>query len=111
MESINFPQPEVIGVPLSMRELTEALIKHYGLHEGQYDLMMEFQVSMGGIGPDPSQPLPGAAFAINRVGLSVATAASTSPVDASVCNPKEGRKSTAAPKKPATKALSTKGSK
>lgn len=52
-----------------MRDLATLLTKHYGLHEGAYDLMLEFQIGIGAVGPDVDYLVPGAAIGVSRIGL------------------------------------------
>jgi hypothetical protein len=70
-----------------MRDLTIVLIKHYGIHEGCYDLLVEFQIGMGAVGPDPSTLTPGAMIGVSRVGLMPAKGNGQASVDASLVNP------------------------
>lgn len=79
--------PAPIGTPLSARDLTSVLIKHYGLHEGLYDLLVEFQISVGAVGPDPSSLSPGAIVGLGRIGLAPAIPNSSMATDAAVVNP------------------------
>lgn len=77
-----------IKTPLSLRELTEVLIKHYGLHEGFYDLLVEFQIGSVAIGPDPNVRIPGLTFGVSKIGLSESKKAEGSmTVDAALVNP------------------------
>lgn len=55
---------------LSLREITEVLIKHQGLHDGSYNLLIEFQIGVGAVGPVPESVLPGAMVGVSRIGLS-----------------------------------------
>ena len=73
--------------PLSLRELTETLIKHYGVKEGKYDLLFEFQVGIGSIGLSTDSQLPGAMIGISKVGLIASTTDGVTTVDASMVNP------------------------
>jgi len=80
--------------PLSLRELTEVLIRHYGVNEGKYDLLLEFQVGIGSIGLAPESQLPGAMIGISKVGLIKSTADGITTVDAAIANPaKKAKKS------------------
>ena len=74
--------------PLSLLELTEILVKHYDFHEGIFNLLVEFQVGVGSVGPDPLKPAPGAAIGVTRIGLAPAPVPPNSTsVDASILNP------------------------
>lgn len=93
-------QPVPVEAPLSMRDLTAVLIKHYGIHEGRYDLLVEFQIGMGAVGPDPASATPGAMIGVSRVGLMPAKGNGPTSVDAALVNPASS--SAAAKSKPTT---------
>ena len=73
--------------PIPLREVTALLVKHLGLHEGQWDLAFEMQVAIGQFGIQPSEALPGAMFRISRIGLMPATQLGPLTVDAGEINP------------------------
>lgn len=77
-----------VADPLTMRELATVLVKHYGLHEGKYDLLVEFQIGMGLFGPNPETINPGAMVGVSKIGL-VSSPPVDSPmtVDAALVNP------------------------
>lgn len=77
-----------VVAPLSVGELAAVLVKHYGLHEGQYDLQIEFQIGTGAVGPDPRSLLPGALIGLSRVGLVLSQATGPTTVDAARVNPR-----------------------
>ena len=81
----------------SLVELTEILVKNQGLHEGLYNLSLEFQLAVGAIGPAPELICPGAMIGVSRIGLSKTEKEKTNihTVDAAEVNP--------APKKRAKK--------
>jgi len=54
----------------SLVEMTEMLIKTQGLHEGLYNLSVQFQIGIGAVGPSPESIYPGAMMGISRIGLS-----------------------------------------
>jgi hypothetical protein len=54
----------------SLIELTEILVKYQGLHEGLYNLSIQFQIGIGAVGPSPELICPGAMVGVSRVGLS-----------------------------------------
>lgn len=88
--------------PLSLKEVVEALVKHLGLHEGLYDMSVEFKLAVGQVGPSVDSVLPGAIVGVSRIGLSKTKNKGPNTVDASEVNPvKQGKK--AAPKSPAKK--------
>jgi hypothetical protein len=80
---------EPVGTPLSVKELTALLIKHYGIHVGNYDLLIEFQIGMGAFGPTPEMQAPGAMIGISKMGLVKAPQVSALTVDAALVNPPE----------------------
>ena len=79
--------PRIVGEALSIRELAGLLTRHYDLHEGLYDLVVEFQIGTGAVGPDKDSVLPGAFFGISKLGLSRTDAAGPLTVDAGIANP------------------------
>lgn len=79
--------PIPVKSPVSMNELTTILIKHYGLHKGRYDLLVEYQIGVGPVGPNPASLVPGVMFGFGRVGLLEAKGDGPTSVDAAVVNP------------------------
>jgi hypothetical protein len=71
--------------PLQLKELTEMLIKHYGLKNGLYDLLIEFQIGLGGVASanGTDQLLPGAIVGISRIGLHKVESPTAQTIDAS----------------------------
>lgn len=87
--------PTPVESPVSLRELSEILVKHYGLHAGCYDLLIEFQIGMGAVGPDEQSALPGAMIGVSRVGLIPSRKDGPTTIDAAIINPpKKIRKKT-----------------
>ena len=86
---VPIPTPVPVGTPLGIKEVTAALIKHYDLHEGLYDLYLEYQLAFGNFGPVPSQVVPSAVVGVSK--LSVTKVAQNGPltVDASEVNPRQ----------------------
>jgi len=76
-----------IDVPLALKDLSILLVKHYGLHEGTFDLMLEYQIGTGAIGPDQDNLIPGAMIGVSRIGLVPTAKVGPTTVDASVVNP------------------------
>ena len=102
--------PVPVEPPVTMQELTSILVKHYNLHEGCYDLLVEYQIGMGAFGPNPAAITPSAVIGVSKVGLLQSQAPGPTSVDAALVNPRAAptaKKSIvkAAPKKqsPATK--------
>lgn len=84
--------PTPVADPLSLKDLTTLLIKHYGVHEGHFDLLIEFQIGMGSFGPTPEMLAPGAAVSISKIGLAKSVQIGDKSVDAAVVNPKPARR-------------------
>jgi hypothetical protein len=81
------PQKPVMEISHELREITELLVKHHGLHEGLFDLALEFQIAVGAVGPDPASIIPGAMFGVRRIGIMKTERAGISTVDAAQVNP------------------------
>lgn len=89
--------PSPINPPLSMRDLASVLVKHYELTDGTYDLMVEFQIGTGAVGPDKDNLVPGAMIGVSRVGLMPTTKLGPNTVNASLVNPKKKLRKKTAP--------------
>jgi len=87
-ESLTPPQaPVPVATPLSMKEVAELLVKQYGLHEGLYDLLLEYQFAFGNFGPTPAQITPGAMIGLAKLGLTRVEKVGPLTVDAAQVNP------------------------
>ncbi|MFA7239321.1 MAG: hypothetical protein WC091_04350 [Sulfuricellaceae bacterium] len=84
-ETVQTPTP--IEPLLSARDLTEVLIKHYGIHEGFHDLMIAYQIGMGGVGPNDASISPGVMIGISKIGLTLSSRHGPNSVDAAIVNP------------------------
>lgn len=82
------------GKPLTPNKLTEVLIKHYGLHTGKYDLLIEFQIGTGMLGPSPENTCPTAMVGVAGIGLIESLSETANTVDAAMINPLKKRRST-----------------
>lgn len=73
----------------ALKELAELLIKHQGIHEGFYELSIEFQMAVGGVGiaPSPEHVMPGAMLGVSRIGITKVPINTPLSVDASQINP------------------------
>jgi len=80
-------RPTPVESPLTIKELTSLLIKHYGIREGMFDLMVEYQLGTGAVGPDKEHLVPGLMIGIAKVGLVQSTKANPLTVDATDANP------------------------
>lgn len=84
-----------VETPLSMRDLAGVLVKHYDLHEGHFDLLVEFRIGTGPVGPEPAALTPGVMIGVSRIGLMPSRADGPTTVDAAIVNPaKKSRKKT-----------------
>ena len=83
IRKINQPPPVI----LSLRDMTEIIIKDRELHEGLYNLGFQFQIAVGAVGPSPETVVPGAMFGVTGVGLEKVTNAGPHTVDAAIVNP------------------------
>lgn len=72
---------------IALKELTVLLIKHFGHHEGLYDLAFQLHIGTGSIGPDKDNLLPGAMFGIAGVALKRVEKFGTNTLDAEDVNP------------------------
>jgi hypothetical protein len=79
--------PVVNPEPLSLKKVGELLVKHYGLHEGMWDVAIEIQAAIGQFGFPPTDVMPGAMFRISRIGLTKANQAGHMTVNAAELNP------------------------
>ena len=76
------------ALSLELKDVTEILVKHFGLHEGKYDISIEFNIGVGAVGPTEQNRLPGAIIAVSRIGIAQATQDGPATVNASIINPK-----------------------
>ncbi|HSI24782.1 MAG TPA: hypothetical protein VK952_04095 [Methylotenera sp.] len=74
---------------LSLKELATLLVKNFGLTEGLFDLSIEFQIGVGGVGPDPATLIPGATIGVSKIGLQSTNEKRADTVDAAEVNPKK----------------------
>lgn len=81
------PQPRPYGEPLDTKGLITVLVKHYGVHEGLFDLFLEYQMAFGTFGPSPELQVPGAVVGISKLGLTRVNVMGPLTVDAGVVNP------------------------
>lgn len=84
--------------PLNMRQLTEVLVRHHGLTEGLFDLLVEFQIGTGAVGPDKDRLLPGAMIGLARVGLTPAKVRGPNTLDAAELQTQRSKPASPRPK-------------
>lgn len=90
---------ENVPINISNRDMAEMLIRHLGISSGNYELSINFEIAVGGVGPSPDKVLPGAMIGISGFGLVPAVVVGPNTVDAAIANPP--------PKKRAAKPKST----
>lgn len=73
--------------PIPLKELAAILIKHYGFHEGFFEVGVQFNIAIGTVGPDLTQAAPGAVVTVGGIGLSKCPESSPLGVDAALVNP------------------------
>jgi len=73
--------------PLQLKDIGTLLVKHYGLHEGTWDVSFEMNVAIGQLGSSADKRLPGAMFMISRIGLIRAAALGPYTINAAEVNP------------------------
>ena len=78
---------------LSLKDLAEVLVKHYGYKEGFYEVSFEFQIAVGAVGPSQDQTVPGAIIGLHHVGLSKTEVLNHNSVDAALIHKATKRKS------------------
>ena len=77
----------LVGTPVTPKQLAEMLVKHYGLHEGRYELVFEYRVGAGPIGSPDGERIPGLMFGIASFSLARSHDDSPAAVDAAIVNP------------------------
>jgi hypothetical protein len=80
----------------TIKELTVELVKLEGLHEGIYDLAIQFNLGVGNFGPTPEMTFPGAVLGVAQIGLQKSTQAGPHTVDAALVNPPKKKRTTRA---------------
>ena len=75
--------------PLSLLKLGELLVRYYELHEGLYDVSIEFAMGFGAVGQTPETTVPGVMVGVNKIGLVKVEKKGNSTLDASIVNPKK----------------------
>jgi hypothetical protein len=81
--------PEINQYLFKHQEVIEALIKKAGLHEGKWQLIVNFGFGAANMGPTPAAMTPGAAVTVQAIGLQKAAPESPEVLtaDAAVVNP------------------------
>ncbi|WOH80658.1 hypothetical protein RX327_33705 [Bradyrhizobium sp. BEA-2-5] len=81
--------PEPSQFMFTYHELIAAMVKQAGIHEGKWQLIMNFGLGAGNMGPTEAELVPGAMVAVTSIGIQKATdgAPAALVVDASIVNP------------------------
>lgn len=87
----NAASPVPAGDPLSIKEITALLIRHYGIHEGLFDLYLEYRMAFGAFGPNPEEVLPSTILGVSQLSITKADKAGPLTVDAAVANPRKAK--------------------
>jgi len=84
--------PEIGTYTFSHRELLELMIRHAGIHEGEWVLQANFVFTAGNFGPDENDVFPGGLVIVQKLGITRATTDSPKSlvVDAARINPPPG---------------------
>ncbi len=80
---------DVVGkLPMhNLKELAEILVRHNGLHEGLYNLSIEFRIAVASVGPVQQEALPSGVVSVAKIGLEKTDVMQANTVDAAVANP------------------------
>jgi hypothetical protein len=78
---------EATQYTFSHQELLKVLVKHQGLHEGVWQLLVNFGFQAGNLGPNANELNPGAMIVIGGVGLQRTTEKTNLTIDAAEANP------------------------
>lgn len=74
-------------VMYSLPELTTLLIKDQGIHEGLFEISVEFSIAVGAVGPSKDSAMPGAVIGTKRIGLRKVDSPNPLSIDAASVNP------------------------
>ena len=93
---------EIEQISFSFEEVATALIKAKGLHEGQWQVVINFGIAGANIGDDPQSLKPAAIVPVLSIGLARSPIESNLAVDAVRVNPLPETERRRASKKAAT---------
>jgi len=80
--------PEIANIVFTHKEVTKALIKEQGIHEGLWALSVRFGLNAANIGANEDELKPAAIVAILEFGLQKAEKENNITVDAAKVNPR-----------------------
>ncbi len=72
---------------MPLREVGVLMLKHYGLHEGLWDVALHINVSIGHMSLAPNNTAPGAMFTVPAVVLAPASVIGPLTLNAAEINP------------------------
>ena len=55
---------------------------HYGLKEGLFEIVLDYQIGFGPVGPKPEEAVPGMMLGLTRIGLARARSRGPQTIDA-----------------------------
>jgi hypothetical protein len=79
--------PEIETITLTYKEVVEALVKYQNLHEGIWQLYIEFGIAAANVATGPYQASPSAIVPVSKIGLHRVNQENSLAVDASKVNP------------------------
>ena len=79
---------EVQTYTFEFKEIVEALIKQQDLHEGTWQIYVEFGIAAGNMGPSANELRPSAVVPIQRIGILRVEKETNLAVNAAQVNPK-----------------------
>jgi len=80
--------PETKSIVFTYKEVVEALIRYNSIHEGLWDLYIEFGLAAANIGPGPENEYsPAAIIPLKKIGIQRVEKITNLTVDAAVVNP------------------------
>ena len=80
--------PETKSIVFTHKEVVEALIRYNNIHEGLWDLYLEFGLAAANIGPGPGGELsPAAIVPVQKIGLQRTEKITNLTADAAEVNP------------------------
>ena len=85
-------KPQEIIASHEARDLVTILLKHHSIHDGLFDLAVEFQIGVAAVGPDAASSAPGVAIGVRRIGLMPAKQCGPNTVNAAEANPAPAKK-------------------
>lgn len=81
------PEPPIL---FDINDVVCDLIRKKGIHEGLYDLSVEFNIAVGSFGTQPNHAvLPGTLVTVSRVGIQRTSQRNANTVDAAEVNPRK----------------------